>query len=73
MPQAQVLAMRPNPDKHNPDPAYIKSLLERANLSPLKAGRAIGLGERIIYYYLDGQRTCPYPVQFCLECLPRKK
>ena len=67
--------MRPNPEKHIPkakQPAFIRKQLDRTRLSPLKIGRAIGLSERVIYYYLDGRRTFPYTVQFALENLPKK-
>jgi len=68
--------MKPNPDKHvtqADQPAFMRKQIKRTGLSPLKIGRAIGLSERIIYYYLDGRRIFPYPVQFALEALPRAK
>lgn len=64
----------PNAQTHNPDPAYLRELIERAGLSQREAARRIGIGERIMRAYLADPETttsqcAPYPVQFALEQL----
>lgn len=64
----------PCASKHNPDAAYLAGLVKRSGLSPRKAAEAIGIGERLMRYYLtpagEGDfRLAPYPVQYALECL----
>lgn len=61
--------MKPNASKLNPDPAYLRELLERAGLSQREAARRIGISERVMRYYLSGEREAPYPVQYALESL----
>lgn len=66
--------MKPNAENYNPDPAYLRSLIERAEVSQRKAARMIGIDERLLRSYLAKResvsaREAPYPVQFCLECL----
>lgn len=68
--------MKPNASLHNPDPRYLRGLLEQAGISQRDAARAIGIGERAIRYYLApvdsvGYRAAPYPVQYALEQLTR--
>lgn len=60
---------RPDAALHNPDPDYLRSLLQRAEVSQRAAARKIGISERVMRYYLAGEREAPYPVQFALECL----
>lgn len=62
--------MKPSAEKHNPDPAYLRGLIERAGLSQREAARRIGVSERIMRYYLaDSGTPAPYPVQYALEQL----
>jgi hypothetical protein len=62
--------MKPNaPEYYNPDPAYLRSLLERAGIGTRKAAELIGINNRELRHYLSGTRKHPYGVQFCLECL----
>ncbi|MFA5976540.1 MAG: hypothetical protein WC859_10315 [Elusimicrobiota bacterium] len=72
---------KPNAQHHNPDPAYLLQLLEKAELSQSEAARRLGISDRMMRLYLafperrDGQGTvakrveCPYPIQYCLEQL----
>ena len=67
-------AMKPDSSRHNPDPAYLRGLLEQAGISQRKAADLIGITDRAMRYYLSevtapGYRAAPYPVQFALECL----
>lgn len=61
--------MKPDASKHNPDPEYLRSLVLAAGLSQRACAERIGIGDRLMRYYLSGEREAPYPVQFALECL----
>lgn len=66
--------MRPDSSRHNPDPRYLRGLLEQAGISQNRAAGTIGISARMMRYYLtdpksDGYRPAPYLVQFALECL----
>lgn len=70
--------MKPDRSLHNPDPRYLRGLLERAGLSQRKAAELIGITDRAMRYYLsdvgsNGYRAAPYTVQFALECLAAKR
>ena len=65
--------MRPNYEKHNPSPAYLRGLLLAAGVSQREAARRIGVSERMMRYYLADEsadhRPAPYVVQYALESL----
>ena len=61
--------MKPQSDKRNADPDYLRSLVKRAGISQRAAARAIGISPRSMRHYLSGERTAPYTVQFALESL----
>lgn len=66
--------MKPNIDQHNPDPNYIRALLDKAGLSQRKTAHMLGVSERMMRYYLvstddPNYRPMPYAVQFAIECL----
>ena len=68
--------MKPDIKQHNPDPTYLRALLEQAGLSQRKAAHLLGVSERMMRYYLvrtsdQNYRPMPYTVQFCLECLAK--
>ena len=68
--------MRFDLTKHNPDPTYLRGLLEQAGLSQRAAARTLGVSERMMRYYLvradnPNYRPMPYAVQFCLEFLAK--
>ena len=69
--------MKPNSENYNPSPLYLRSLIEQTGLSQRKAAKVIGVSERVMRNYLSLNQNdytkCPYPVQFCLECLANKK
>lgn len=64
--------MRPDATSHDPRPEYLRALLDQAGLSQREAARQIGISERVMRYYVAGERTAPYPVQFALENLAKK-
>ncbi len=61
--------MKPDATKHNPDPDYLQSLLDQAGMGKRRAAELVGIGARDLRYMVRGDKTCPYSVQFCLECL----
>lgn len=67
--------MKPDATHHNPDPAYLRSLVERSGLSQRKAAARLGITDRAMRYHLTPgtDRPAPYTVQYCLECLADKR
>lgn len=77
--------MKPDSKNHNPDPSYLRALLDaitdpsllsdsRRNsgkADQLKVAERIGVKPRTFTQYLEeGHKSqCPYSVQFALECL----
>lgn len=64
--------MKPNAANYNPDEAYLRDLIARANLTQRGAARLIGVPERTMRDFLNPAKEtskAPYPVQFALECL----
>lgn len=66
--------MKPDASLHNPDPRYLRGLLEQAGLTQRQAAQLLGISDRVMRYYLSDEtgesyRAAPYPVQFALECL----
>jgi len=69
--------VKPDASSHNPDPRYLRSLLERAGVSQRQAATLLGVSDRMMRYYLadegsEQHRTAPYLVQHALECLAKK-
>ena len=65
---------RPNAEKHhNPDPDYLRSLIEDAGFSQLETARRIGVSGRAIRHYLAGDSPIPYTVQFTVEQLCKQR
>lgn len=68
--------MKPDASKHNPDPRYLRGLLEKTGLSQRQAAQRLGISDRVVRYYLSDEtsashRPAPYVVQFALEQLAR--
>lgn len=64
--------MKPNAAKHNPDPAYLRELIERRGLTQREAAARIGVTDRMMRYYLSDDPEsprAPYAVQYALENL----
>ena len=59
------------------DPDYLRSLIALAGISQREAAEKIGIGHRLLKYYLTTPgagveaRTATYPVQYALESLAR--
>lgn len=68
--------MTPDSNLHNPDPAYLRGLIDRAGISQREAARRLGISPRMMRQYLAiGVTTAapaPYLVQFGLESLARQ-
>jgi hypothetical protein len=60
---------KPNAAKHNPDPDYVRKLLDRAGVSQREAARILGVTDRAMRYWCSGDQPIPYTAQFALECL----
>lgn len=69
--------MKPDPTTYNPDPAYLRRLLDKAGVSQRQAARLIGVDERTMRSYLSDAASvarssrAPYSVQFALESLAK--
>lgn len=66
--------MKPDASKHNPDPRYLLSLIERSGVSQRRAAALIGMSWTGFRNYLRDEtdplyRVADYRVQFALECL----
>ena len=65
---------KPDASLHNPDPRYLRGLVDRSGLSQRRIAELLGITDRVMRYYLSDEasttfRPAPYPVQFALECL----
>ena len=64
--------MRPNIDNHNPDPTYLRGLIDRIGQSQRSIARDLGIAETLFRKYItrpenSSYRECPYLVQYALE------
>ena len=64
---------KPDVTKHNPDAAYMRSLVKACGLTQAQVAEAIGISERAMRNYLSTTqatfRPAPYTVQYTLEQL----
>lgn len=63
-----------DPTLRNPDPAYLRMLIDRTGLSQREAARRIGISDRVMRQYLANRSRktalkMPYPIQYALELL----
>lgn len=70
--------MTPDATRHNPDPHYLRQLLQAADLNQVQAAACLGIHHRTLRYYLSepgstDYRPAPYLVQFALECAAAAK
>lgn len=70
--------MKPDARRHNPDPAYIRSLIESAGITQLEAAQRIGKPVATVRRWLFDRQNkhalvCPYSAQYVLEQLAREK
>lgn len=66
--------VKPNANTHNPDPRYLRGLIEQAGVSQRGAAELIGMSWTGFRNYLRDEadplyRVADYRVQFALECL----
>lgn len=64
---------KPNPDEYNPDPKYMRKLVERSGLSQVKCAAAIGVSQRTMRSWVSGEKQFPYSAQFTMEQLAKGK
>lgn len=65
--------MELNVENHNPDPDYIRKLVDNIGLSQRELARLIGTNDRSMRHWLSGNTPIPYSCQFALEYLAEKK
>ena len=65
----------PDPAQYNPDPAYIRSLFEKAGVGQREFAKLFNLNERSVRRYVkpDTPYPAPYLVQWALETLADAK
>ena len=64
--------MTPDIKNRNPDPAYLRGLIDQIGLSQRAIARALGIDESLFRKYIThtdnaSYRECPYLVQYALE------
>ena len=66
-----ILGALPRPDASllNPDPGYLRTLLEQSELTQRGAADLIDVNYRQMRHYCTGKREIPYTVQYALEML----
>ena len=72
--QMSAVSMKPVARFYNPDPGYLRGLLEKAGLNRTEAARRIGISRVGLNNYLcdtsePRYRAADYRTQFALECL----
>lgn len=73
--QLAFMPSRPDATRHNPDPEYLRALIALTGLSQQKVADEIGIGHRLLKYYLTTpapdkeSRVATYPVQYAIERL----
>jgi len=63
---------KPDVNKHNPDPHYLRELLDKAGLSQRAAAAQLGVSDRAMRKWTrlpHPESEAPYLVQFALEAL----
>lgn len=68
------MSAKPDASNYNPNPDYLRGLLDQAGLTQLEAAQLLGISDRVLRYYLSDEgsksyREASYTVQFALECL----
>ena len=66
--------MKPNSALYNPDPRYLRGLVNKSGISLRKTAAAIGMSWPGFRNYLRDEsdplyRPAPYTVQYAIECL----
>lgn len=68
---------RPDPDKCNADPVYLRGIIAARGHTQVSAASAIGIAPRSMRRYLsldkETYRKAPYPVVYAIEQLPRRR
>ena len=72
--QQESCLMKPDACNHNPDPRYLRELIDKAGISQRKAAQLLGMSWTGFRNYLRDEseplyRVADYRVQFALECL----
>ena len=59
--------MKPNIEEYNPDPNYLRYLIEKSGYTQNLAGKLIGVNTDNFRKLLTGKIKAPYSVQYALE------
>jgi len=62
----------PDPEQLQTDPKYIRELLNRGGLTQVEAAAALGVSERTVRNWANGESRWPYTAQYTLERLVDK-
>jgi len=65
----RVSHIKPNAAEYNPDPKYLKELIDSTGLSHEALGVIIGVDRRTVDRWISGNRQISYAHQFALEVL----
>jgi predicted transcriptional regulator len=67
--------MKPDASRHNPDPRYLRGLMQKSGLTQALAAQLIGITEKALRNYISEtvERDAPYAIQFALECLAARE
>lgn len=61
--------MKPNAAEYDPRPQYFRELAGSTGKTQPELAKVLGVDERTIRRWRNGERKFPYVVQFSLECL----
>jgi DNA transposition AAA+ family ATPase len=64
---------KPNAENFNPNPKYLRKLVEASGLSQVRAAKRIGVSDRTMRAWLAGDQDFPYTAQYALEQLAKSK
>lgn len=63
----------PDAESYNPDPDYMRKLVEQSGLSQRRCAKRIGVDERTMRGWVLGERRFPYTAQYAMEQLAKRR
>ncbi len=64
---------KPDATKYDPNPKYLRKLVDSSGLSQRQCAATIGVDERTMRAWLAGDRAFSYPIQYAMEQLAKGK
>jgi transcriptional regulator with XRE-family HTH domain len=61
----------PDAEGYNPDPKYLRKLVEQSGLSQRQCATRLGVNERTMRGWVLGERQFPYSAQYAMEQLAK--